>query len=228
MTTDTLEALREAAVNAATALEVMGLSEAVVVNGERDLKAEALTVANRLRLALSRIDAALAASPAPTLGVERERPFGLSPLEQARIKAPLIEALNAAWEHGNACGEGDNPEPFDPVARATAVLDHIGDATTKVSTLGVEGVARIIRQHVKGATIISPRGHLLPGLGVEGAEVAARAIIAAMEKQDGATLGVARTKATIWKHWRNQNGQTLEDRFTAAAEEIAAMEKNDG
>jgi len=42
------------------------------------------------------------------------------------------------------------------------------------------------------------------------------------------TLGVARIKATIWKHWRNQNGQTLEDRFTSAAEEIAAMEKNDG
>jgi hypothetical protein len=40
-------------------------------------------------------------------------------------------------------------------------------------------------------------------------------------------LGVARIKATIWKHWRKQNGQTLEDRFTSAAEEIAAMEKND-
>jgi hypothetical protein len=39
---------------------------------------------------------------------------------------------------------------------------------------------------------------------------------------------VAQIKATIWKHWRNQNGQTLEDRFTSAAEEIAAMEKNDG
>jgi hypothetical protein len=114
MATDTLEALREAAVNAATALEVMGLSEAVVVNGERDLKAEALTVANRLRLALSRIDAALAP-------------------------------------------------------------DHIGNSTTMVPT-----------------------------------------------------LGVAQIKATIWKHWRNQNGQTLEDRFTSAAEEIAAMEKNDG
>jgi hypothetical protein len=56
----------------------------------------------------------------------------------------------------------------------------------------------------------------------------ARAIIAAMEKSDGATLGVAQIKATIWKHWRNQNGQTLEDRFTSAAEEIAAMEKNYG
>jgi len=41
-------------------------------------------------------------------------------------------------------------------------------------------------------------------------------------------LGVAQIKATIWKHWRNQNGQTLEDRFTSAAEEIAAMEKNYG
>jgi hypothetical protein len=90
-------------------------------------------------------------------------------------------------------------------------------------TIGAEGVARIIRQHVKGATTISPRGHLLPGLGVEGAEAAARAIIAAMGKQDGATLGVAQIKATIWKHWRNQNGQTLEDRFTAAAEEIADL-----
>jgi len=37
------------------------------------------------------------------------------------------------------------------------------------------------------------------------------------------TLGVARIKAIIWKHWRNQNGQTLEDRFTAAAEEIADL-----
>jgi hypothetical protein len=61
--------------------------------------------------------------------VEGVRPFGLSPLERARIKAPLIEALNAAWEHGNACGEGDNPEPFDPVARATAVLDHMNKDT---------------------------------------------------------------------------------------------------
>jgi len=41
-------------------------------------------------------------------------------------------------------------------------------------------------------------------------------------------LNVARIKATIWKHWRNQNGQTLEDRFTSAAEEIAAMGKTDG
>jgi len=37
------------------------------------------------------------------------------------------------------------------------------------------------------------------------------------------TLGVAQIKATIWKHWRNQNGQTLEDRFTSAAEEIADL-----
>jgi hypothetical protein len=41
-------------------------------------------------------------------------------------------------------------------------------------------------------------------------------------------LGITRIKAILWKHWRNQNGQTLEDRFTSAAEEIAAMEKNDG
>jgi hypothetical protein len=37
------------------------------------------------------------------------------------------------------------------------------------------------------------------------------------------TLGVAQIKAILWKHWRNQNGQTLEDRFTSAAEEIATL-----
>ncbi len=47
------DVLRVASLNAAAALEVMGKSEAVTVIGARDLKAEALTVADRLRQALS-------------------------------------------------------------------------------------------------------------------------------------------------------------------------------
>ena len=77
-------------------------------------------------------------------------------------------------------GDEDVAKIDATLSRIDAALasDHIGNSTTMVPALGVEGVAQI--------------------------------------------------KATIWKHWRNQNGQTLEDRFTAAAEEIAAMEKNDG
>ena len=36
-------------------------------------------------------------------------------------------------------------------------------------------------------------------------------------------------KAIIWKHWNNKNGQTLEERFTSTADEIAqAPARRDG
>jgi hypothetical protein len=36
-------------------------------------------------------------------------------------------------------------------------------------------------------------------------------------------------KAIIWKHWNNRNGQTLEERFTSTADEIAqALARRDG
>jgi len=107
---------------------------------------------------------------------------------------------------------------------AARAPDHIGNSTTMVPTLDVEGVARMIFD----ATYDARHGSTSEMEAFwSRCDSAARAIIA-MEKNDGATLGVAQIKATIWKHWRNQNGQTLEDRFTSAAEEIAAMEKNDG
>jgi hypothetical protein len=40
--------------------------------------------------------------------------------------------------------------------------------------------------------------------------------LARTEKTDAATI-----KAIIWKHWNNKNGQTLEERFTSTANEIA-------
>jgi hypothetical protein len=40
--------------------------------------------------------------------------------------------------------------------------------------------------------------------------------IARTEKTDAETI-----KAIIWKHWNNKNGQTLEERFTSTADEIA-------
>jgi hypothetical protein len=141
MTTDTLEALREAAVNAATALEVMGLSETVVVNGERDLKAEALTVANRLRLALSRIDAALAEGEGDDGWIKwhgGENPVGQSVVvrkyRDGLIGAPLsTREAGTRWQHTGDDGDIIAYRPTSP--------DHIGDSTTMVPTLGVEGVA---------------------------------------------------------------------------------------
>jgi hypothetical protein len=48
--------------------------------------------------------------------------------------------------------------------------------------------------------------------------------LARMEKTDAATI-----KAIIWKHWNNKNGQTLEERFTSTADEIAqALARRDG
>jgi hypothetical protein len=133
----------------------------------------------------------LYASPAPTLGVER-----------VDALAQEIRRVDGS----NSLGAG---------ALAEALMPFV----TRGATLGVEGVAQIIRQHLNAP---------VASCALLDIDEAARAIVAAMGKNDGATLGVAQIKATIWKHWRNQNGQTLEDRFTSAAEEIAAMEKNDG
>jgi hypothetical protein len=48
--------------------------------------------------------------------------------------------------------------------------------------------------------------------------------LARMEKTDAATI-----KSIIWKHWNNKNGQTLEERFTSTADEIAqALARRDG
>jgi hypothetical protein len=42
-------------------------------------------------------------------------------------------------------------------------------------------------------------------------------------------LEAADIKAIIWKHWNNKNGQTLEERFTSTADEIAqALARRDG
>ena len=119
------------------------------------------------------------------------------------------------WHYVDTLDGGEYKQrPGEVVQPLYASPDHIGNSTTMVPALGVEGVAQIIRQHLNAP---------VSSCALLDVDEAARAIIAAMEKQDGATLGVAQIKATIWKHWRNQNGQTLEDRFTSAAEEIADL-----
>ncbi len=74
------------------------------------------------------------------------------------------------------------------LSRIDAALapDHIGNSTTKVPALGVEGVAQIVRK----AIMRSSQSHALPfpersATYTEDAQWAARAIIAAMEKNDG-------------------------------------------
>lgn len=153
---------------------------------------------------------------------------------------PIYQTYKAWQKEVDDAGLGNEPEDTRffaspvPLSRIDAALasDHIGNSTTMVPALGVEGVARTIAE-ADGVTWTKDRvNYRSVGHADEGPVAKyyrqARAFIAAMGKQDGATLGVAQIKATIWKHWRNQNGQTLEDRFTSAAEEIAAMEKNDG
>jgi len=140
----------------------------------------------------------------------------LEALREAR--AYVASALDEARHIGDLLAIAGVEADLSRIDAALA-SDHIGNSTTMVPALGVEGVAQIIRQHLNAP---------VSSCALLDIDEAARAIIAARGKKDGATLGVAQIKATIWKHWRNQNGQTLEDRFTSAAEEIAAMEKNDG
>jgi len=226
MTTDTLEALREAREALGRIIDVADRTSWAVNTSLMDAS---ITEA---RAALSRIDAALA---------EGEGDYRMVPVE------PTEQQL-AAWgyavrQHAHA--------PWDiwtdgrPDAQAWAEIvplyaspDHIGNSTTMVPTLGVEGVRKTVEAAVKSAIARRMQAETCPvrSFSIEyrwaerdaAVKEATDAIIAARGKNDGATLGVARIKSIIWKHWRNQNGQTLEDRFTSAAEEIAAMEKQDG
>jgi hypothetical protein len=59
---------------------------------------------------------------------------------------------------------------------AALASDHIGNSTTMVPALGVEGVAQIIRQHLNVP---------VSSCALLDIDEAARAIIAAMEKNDG-------------------------------------------
>jgi len=137
------------------------------------------------------------------------------------LRRMVEEADNAAWAVNTCIMDDAIANARTTLSRIDAALapDHIGNSTTMVPALGVEGVAQIIRQHLNAP---------VSSCALLDIDKAASSIITAMGKQGGTTLGVAQIKATIWKHWRNQNGQTLEDRFTSAAEEIAAMGKQDG
>ena len=106
-----------------------------------------------------------------------------------RLQATLsrIDAALAEGEGGNPCGGCGETDPAKRCIGCFHIFapDHIGNSTTMVPALGVEGVARIIRQHVRGRTVMVRNGHVVPALGVDGVDDAARAIIAAMEKNDG-------------------------------------------
>lgn len=168
MTTDTLEALREArealerqTENMAFVLNRVDLPEAWFANFNNEL---ALS-----RTTLSRIDAALAES-------ERD-------MTEQQPVAWLLEWRDEA-QHPVNRRRAQLDQKLERWMKADDVRltplyaspDHIGKSTTMVPTLGVEGVAQIIRQHLNAP---------VSSCALLDIDEAARAIIAAMGKNDG-------------------------------------------
>jgi len=228
MTTDTPEALREAREALARCVHSIEAMRPLFSQSKDEGHAYHDQVRDNAKATLSRIDAALASdhignstTMVPTLGVEgAARDYSVD--EPMGDGTYLFRTTLTGERHIVHAATGfvwvklpydyrftDNATQHANARAIIAAMEKQDGAT-----LGVEGVAQIIRQHLNAP---------VSSCALLDIDEAARAIIAARGKNDGATLGVAQIKATIWKHWRNQNGQTLEDRFTSAAEEIATL-----